>query len=382
MNILLTGANGFIAQNLKLRLSTIPSVSVVSFTHHDSFDSLHDIVSTVDLIFHLAATNRSDNSDDFQINNIDLTKQLASAIESVHQSSGRAPSVFFSSSIHVISSTNSDYGRSKSLAENILTDLSNKIDLPLNICRLPNVYGKFSRPFYNSLIATLCFCYANDHDLPDIRPGISFNAVYIDDLVDLLIDTYIYKNSTQKDFDSKLKYHVHSVNIDRVIEILSSFRNTLSSTSIPYSSAGLSRRLHAMFVSYLPSSRISSEYPVHSDLRGDFCELFKDSTFGQLSFFTCKPGYTRGLHFHDTKVERFVAVSGCGYVRSHNPLNGSTSLHSLDSTSPSYVYTVPGHVHSVTNTSAEQDLVVVVWCNETYDKLSPDTYTVPGDVTR
>ena len=95
MNILLTGANGFIAQNLKLRLSTIPSVSVVSFTHNDSFDSLHDIVSTVDLIFHLAATNRSDNSDDFQINNIDLTKQLASAIESVHQSSGRAPSVFF-----------------------------------------------------------------------------------------------------------------------------------------------------------------------------------------------------------------------------------------------------------------------------------------------
>ena len=248
MNILLTGGNGFIARNLKLRLSTIPHLTVKSFNRGDSSTLLRQLVQSSDVIFHLAATNRTDHASEFQSNNVDLTSEIAQYIESVFQATQKAPLIFFSSTTHVVTSSDSNYSQSKLSAEAILSDLSDKLDQHVVISRLPNVYGKFSKPFYNSLIATLCYCYANDLPQPPLRPGISFDAIYIDDLVDLLTDTFVHKTSPLSSFNQNLKPFIHPVDIDDLCELLAVFRSSLTSTSIPYSALGMSRRLHAMFV--------------------------------------------------------------------------------------------------------------------------------------
>lgn len=363
MKVLITGSDGFIAKNLRLYLTERSDIELCLFSKKNVANDLFQIVKEVDFIFHLAGTNRPDDDSSYMTGNLELTQTLCEAIKQ----SKRKVQVVFSSSIRAGQDTG--YGKSKYQAEVCLERLAQETECLVCILRLPNVFGKWSRPNYNSVVAT--FCYNISHDLPiDIHDkDYTLELIYIDDLVrhfSLMLD------SSELFLRTKIK-PVYEISVGELANKLYEFKESRESGLLPDVGIGLDRALYATYLSFYDTEHFSYTLDVHVDSRGKFTEILKTQRSGQVSYFTAAPGVTRGGHYHHTKNEKFLVIHGEALFRFRHLITNDYYELWVKASDDRIVETVPGWAHDVTNVS-KTELIVILWANEIFDKDNPDTY--------
>lgn len=365
MRILVTGANGFIGQNLIIRLEAENTHEIMRFTRRNTALELADMVKTADFVFHLAGENRPSDISDFTVVNDQLTASLCELLLSAK----RSIPVAYASSTQA--EKDNPYGISKLAGEKHLIQYARESQSSVFIYRLPNVFGKWGKPDYNSVVATFCHNLINDIDLRIDDPDQMIDLAYIDYVIDELVNNI---SDTGSKHMRRFVEPVYSVTLQLLAEKLSNIHTARETLNVCDVGSGLMRALHATYLSYLPPSRFSYSIPVYGDQRGSFSEILKTHDSGQVSFFTANPGVTRGGHYHHSKTEKFLVVSGVAEFSFRHVLTGEKMLLSVDSSRPEIVETVPGWAHAITNTGSTQ-LIVLLWANEIYNADSPDTWT-------
>ncbi|UOG59305.1 UDP-2-acetamido-2,6-beta-L-arabino-hexul-4-ose reductase [Leptospira noguchii] len=368
MNILITGANGFIGKNLILQLKERKEFKIFSYIKESTKEELSQFISEVDFIFHLAGVNRPKEILEFKKVNTDLTESICSLLKEKNK---KTP-ILFSSSIQA--TLNNEYGKSKLEAEDFLKRLQSENGNPVFIFRLPNVFGKWCRPNYNSVIATFCHNIARDLPVKINDPDTNIVLAYIDDVVDKFIS--IIKNPSQN-FDQNLI--TYKITLGELYKILQSFKQSRKDLIIPNVGTGLIRALYATFTSYLNTNSFSYSIPQYKDQRGVFVEMLKTQDAGQFSFFTAHPGVTRGEHYHHSKIEKFLVITGKAKFRFRHILTNEYFETFTEGDSPQVVESIPGWTHDITNVGQEK-MVVMLWASEIFDKSKPDTYSCKIDL--
>jgi UDP-2-acetamido-2,6-beta-L-arabino-hexul-4-ose reductase len=371
MNVLITGAGGFIGKNLFSNLSSTKGVTANGYFHGDSLATLKDIVGKADWIVHLAGVNRPDDVSEFKAGNSDLTSEICN----IASKCGKQIPIIFSSSIQAGNDT--PYGKSKLEAEEHLKSYSVNTGSQVYIMRLPNVMGKWCRPNYNSAVAT--FCHNIARDLPihvdDENKIISLN--YIDDLV-AKIKSVICGHEVFSNHVNFLEVEpVYEISLKFLVNTLVGFREGRPHLEIDQVGSGLIRALYATYISYLDESDFSYTVESHTDDRGTFVEFLKTKESGQISYLTAKPGVTRGRHYHNTKTEKFLVVQGEALFRYRQLHTEQYFEISVSAANPTVVESIPGWAHDVTNTG-HCDLIILLWSSEVFDKDKPDT--IPSEI--
>lgn len=370
MKVLITGANGFVGQNLIAHLSERSDIEVQRFTREDSLACLPRFVAEANFIFHLAGVNRPQDPAEFQSGNIALTDALCKAVIA----SGRQIPVLYTSSSQA--DLNNPYGRSKHGAEQLLLELEASHASPVHLFRLPNVFGKWTRPNYNSVVATFCHNIIRDLPIQISDPKVCINLVYIDDVVCRFI-AVMEGESADKPFAQ-----VHpqfTISIGELAGQLYAFRDSRKSLITEPVGTGLVRALYSTYLSYLPPERFAYKVPKYADSRGSFIEMLKTKDSGQFSFFTAHPGVTRGGHYHHSKTEKFLVVKGKACFRFRHIVSDEFYELFTDGDEPNIVETVPGWTHDITNVG-DEEMIVMLWANEIFDRERPDTYAGPVGV--
>jgi UDP-2-acetamido-2,6-beta-L-arabino-hexul-4-ose reductase len=366
MRLLITGANGFIAQNLISHLSLEDDLEISTFTRSDSLDILEAKVQNADMVCHLAGVNRPKNEDEFKKVNFELTKFLCEAAKKAQKS---IPIIFTSSTQATL---DNEYGKSKLHAEELLNVYSKETGSATYIFRLTNVMGKWCQPNYNSVVATFCHNIANDIPIKINDPEKELSLIYIDDLIIEITNIIRGENNETEIYEVK---PVYKVTLKELAEKLYSFKESRVSLTVDEVGSGITRALYATYLSYLKEEEFSYKIPEYNDERGRFAELLKTKSSGQFSYFTSKPGVTRGKHYHHTKSEKFMVVSGEAEFKFRHILTGKEHKVNVDSQNPLIVETIPGWAHQITNTG-DNELVVFLWANEIFDRNNPDTYGI------
>lgn len=374
MRVLITGANGFIGKNLQLCLSERSDVQMVCFTRNETPEQLIDLLHGIDFIFHLAGANRPKDPQDFNAVNVGLTHKLCDAVDTVTRETGKALPILYISSIQ--SESDNPYGRSKLEAEVALFSAGRSHLKPAYIFRLPNVFGKWCKPNYNSVVATFCHNICRDLPIQVNDPLSSVTLVYIDDVIERFVqimDGAMEWVGSNEFFTVQPQY---SATVGDIADQIKAFRNSRDTLLTESVGAGLVRALYATYVSYLPVDAFAYDVPQYVDQRGVFVEMLKTADSGQFSFFTTHPGITRGGHYHHSKTEKFLVIKGQARFRFRHMQSGQ--IHELHITGDKsrIVETVPGWTHDITNTGPDE-MVVMLWANEVFDRNRPDTFDCP-----
>ncbi len=371
VNILITGSDGFIGKNFKVRLQRDKFVNALLINKTIDDNKLKEEINKSDIIFHLAGENRSSNDEDFYLNNIKLTKNICDQVEKNYRKENKKIPIVFTSTTKV--SEDTLYGKSKLNCENYLKKLSRKIDLGIIIYRLTNVFGKWSKPNYNSAIATFCYNISRDLDIVIDDPKTVLNLIYIDDLVDEFLNVIkSYKQYVGINYlDIK---PIYSLSLKSITEKIIEFNNSRKENYVLNVGSGFDRKLYATFLSFMQKKNFKKDLKKYSDERGSFSEIIKTSNSGQFSCFTALPGVTRGSHYHDTKSEKFVVVKGKAIFRLRCLISGEEYVTNLSSDNLEIVDSIPGWVHEIKNIGTEI-LIVFVWANEVFDHSRPDTHS-------
>ena len=364
MKVLITGADGFVGKNLQLRLLERKDVEVVTYTRSDRLTDLPARLAGVDVVFHLAGVNRPKDPQEFVTDNADLTQALAHAV----RREGRAIRVLLASSTQA--RLDNPYGSSKRVAEQTVMALPVVNGVSSHVFRLPNVFGKWCKPNYNSVVAT--FCHNKAHDLPvQISDSTArIRLVYVDDVVNAFLSAVATPWSGLVRPVLAPEYSITLGELSGQIDAFKNCRTTLVSERV---GTGLTRALYATYVSYLPKDKFAYEVPVYGDARGVFVEMLKTPDAGQFSYFTAHPGVTRGGHYHNTKTEKFLVIKGEALFRFRNLLNNSLVEMRTNHTKPQIVDTIPGWTHDITNVGVSE-MIVLLWANENFEAERPDTY--------
>ncbi|MDE3991552.1 NAD-dependent epimerase/dehydratase family protein [Glaesserella parasuis] len=367
MKVLVTGSNGFIAKNLIQYLSEKNNIEIMLFNRQSSEEELNSMLLEADWIVHLAGINRPKNEEEFIEGNIELTQKIAKFL----QKNNKKTPLILSSSIQA--ERDNAYGRSKLAGEDIISNLSKLNGNPIYICRLANVFGKWSKPNYNSAVAT--FCYNTVHNLPiEIHdPNAVIRLVYIDDVVEC------FWNIIQGLYQPTGIYQVepeYKVTVSELVEILASFKHSRQSLVTDEVGVGLKRALYSTYLSFFTPDHFDYSVPKYSDERGVFVEMLKTPSAGQFSYFTAYPGITRGGHYHHTKNEKFLVIKGKALFKFKHIVTGEYYQLETNGDEPRIVETVPGWSHDITNIGNEE-MVVMLWANEIFDREKPDTYFMP-----
>lgn len=367
--VLVTGADGFIGRNLTTALERYNQceIEILSFTSCDSLEKLASQVKRSDLIYHLAGANRPADPIDFQTINTGLTGSLVKILEQT----GRSIPVVFSSSTQV--SRDNPYGRSKLAAEDTLNDHHRRTGNPVAIYRIPNVFGKWSRANYNTVVATFCHNVARDQDIQINDPDAEMTLVYIDEVVRCFLRHLDIDNPSSGSCDVEETFRI---SIGELARRIRSFRSIRQSLEIPDLTNSLTRYLYSTYLSFLPQDNFAYPVELRQDDRGSLFELLKSKSFGQLFVSTTKPGITRGNHYHDTKVEKFCLIRGSAIVRLRQLRSESVLEYAVDDQNIRVVDVPPGYTHSIENTGTHE-MIVLFWANEIFDADQPDTYWVP-----
>ena len=363
MKVLITGANGFIGKNLQVRLRE----EKIPFLLHTKDNSVDDLVSNlrkVDFVVHLAGVNRPKDEAEFKVGNEDLTELIAKTLE---KNENRAP-VLFSSSIQA--EKDNLYGLSKLGAENALRRLQESAGNTIYNYRLPNVFGKWSRPNYNSVVSTFCYNIANDIPIRIDNPDSKVNLVYIDDVVNSFIE--IMRGEHQGEYCLPEVSPVYETTVGELSEQLTKFKNMRESGIAEPVGVGFVRALYSTYISYYSPEQFSYELVKHEDPRGVFVEMLKTKDSGQFSFFSAHPGVTRGEHYHHSKNEKFLVLKGCARFGFRHVVTGETYSVETSGDNPVVVETVPGWSHNITNVG-DDEMFVMLWANEIFDREKPDT---------
>ena len=394
MKILITGACGFVGKNLVEALKNIrdgkdkthPGLSIEDIFCYDidsTPEELDAYCRDADFVFHLAGVNRPKDPAEFMQGNFGFTSTL---LETLKKHGNTCP-LMISSSIQAtcIGRYDSDYGRSKKAGEELVFSYGQETGTKVLVYRFPNLFGKWCRPNYNSAVATFCNNIANDLPITVSDPAVQLELLYIDDLVDEMLLALEEKehHCTFEGIDTVLCKDgaycaapiTHKVTLGEIVSLLESFRNqpaTLIVPEIPYGS--FAKKLYSTYLSYLPASKVSFPLKMNVDARGSFTELLKSAKCGQVSVNISKPGITKGQHWHNTKWEFFIVVSGHGLIQerkigSDEVLNFEVSGDKIEA-----IHMLPGYTHNIINLSKTEDLVTVMWANESFDPAHPDTF--------
>lgn len=362
MQILVTGAGGFIGKNLLVHLSENADFQVVTFLRGESTAALAEKVGQADFIVHLAGINRPINDLEFVEGNADLTRSLCEAVKS----SGRIIPIIYTSSTQAES--DNAYGKSKRAAEEALNLLAGEAAIPVYIYRLPNVFGKWCRPNYNSAVATFCHNIVHHIPLQINDPGAVINLVYIDDVISELLHVIMHK---PKGGFHSLKT-IYQITVGDLAETLTAFRQSRESLLVEHVGTGLLRALYSTYISYLSPADFSYTLTRYDDSRGSFIEVLKTKDSGQFSYFTAPPGVTRGGHFHHTKTEKFIVLKGEASFGFRHITTGEVATILTSGQVPQVVETIPGWAHDITNVGSDE-MIVMLWANEIFDREHPDT---------
>ncbi len=360
MKILITGSNGFIGKNLAYFLKS-KNHKVFLFDKKKTSTDLINYVKKADFVFHLAGVNRPLKSREFE-NNHTFTKLLIDTMSNLDK---KIPIVFTSSSKAL---ENNLYGNSKIKAEKLLKKFSKNNKSPLVIYRLPNVFGKWCKPNYNSVVATFCFNVANDIDLK-IKSNQKLELVYIDDLMESFFENLSLGSDTK--FNYKKLDKKYLITVKELANKILSFKE--KENYVQDVGKGIDRDLYATYLSYLKPKDFSIKVESKKDKRGIFVEMLKTKSSGQISFFTAKPGVTRGQHFHHTKNEQFLVVKGKATFRFFSLNSKEKYKIKVNSKNPRIVRSIPGWAHDITN-HGDEEMIALLWSNEVFDELNPDTY--------
>ena len=368
MNILVTGANGFVGRNLCVHLKEAGYLDIVTITRADNAESIEDKVKKADFIYHLAGINRPEDDSEFKKGNTDLTKKI---VEILITNDRTCPIVLTSS---IQAELNNPYGVSKAGAESAIAAYRKKTGSVAYIYRLPNVFGKWCKPNYNSAVATFCYNTINDLPITVHNATAPLNLVYIDDVchtfVSLLSDT-----PSRGTVFCKIE-PVYKTTVGTVVNLLSDFKQSRTSLITNKVGSGFLRALYSTYLSYFKPEQFTYDVPSYTDDRGSFSEMLKTTDSGQFSFFTAHPGITRGGHYHHTKNEKFLVLKGKARFKFKHIVTGEEYQINTSETLRTVVETVPGWSHDITNIGSEE-LIVMLWANEIFDRDKPDTFYMP-----
>lgn len=363
MHLLITGIEGFIGRNLRIRLQELGYSDITGITEASTQEEFEFAVSNADFIFHLAGVNRPKEQKEFETGNVEFTERLCGLLAT----SGRPTPIVFTSSVQAL--LDNPYGRSKRAAEESLLRHSRDTGAPVYLFRLTNVFGKWCRPNYNSGVATFCHNIARGLPISVHDPASPLRLVYIDDVINAFLK--LLQPPTRKGGSIEVG-PVHETTVGEVAEILGSFSRSRTTLLIPPVGNGFHRALHATYLSHLPPEAFSYEVPRYIDPRGEFAEVIKTPDCGQFSYFTAHPGITRGEHYHHTKTEKFLVIRGTARFRfRHIDTQEHFELLTCGGEGR-IVETVPGWTHNITNVGNDE-LIVMLWANEIFDKAKPDT---------
>jgi UDP-2-acetamido-2,6-beta-L-arabino-hexul-4-ose reductase len=363
MKILITGSDGFIAKNLIEHLRRDESIKLYLFSKNDSTDILKAYVKEVNFIYHLAGVNRPKNINEFYEGNSGLTKIIT---DTLIEDDINTPIVLSSSTQ---SDLDNDYGKSKKEAEDLLLNYAKQTNASIYIYKLPNVFGKWSKPNYNSVISTWCHNIANDLDIQVNDKNVELNLVYIDDVVNKFIKCL--------NDDTKSGYieidTIYNKTLGEISELLYQFKDNRNSLIIPNVASGFERALYSTYLSYLSTDNFSYNLKGHQDDRGTFYEILKTLDSGQFSLSTTAPGIMRGNHYHHTKNEKFLVVKGEATIEFKHIVTNEIVSYEVSDKKMEVVEMIPGYTHNIKNTG-DEEMVLFLWANETFDQDNPDTY--------
>ncbi len=394
MNILITGAAGFVGKNLSAALQCIkegkdrrfPELSIGKLYLYDIDSSqqlLEEACRDADFVFNLAGVNRPQNPEEFMQGNFGFASTL---LDTLKKYNNTCP-VMLSSSIQatLIGRYDSDYGRSKKAGEELFFDYAAETGAKVLVYRFPNLFGKWCRPNYNAAVATFCNNKACGTPITVNDPTVELELLYIDDLVDEMICA-LRGQEHRCEFDGvdtvlteTGRYCAapvtHKVTLGRIVELLDSFVAQPQTLMIPQAEPGsFAKKLYATYLSYLPEDKAIFDLKMNVDNRGSFTELFKTENCGQFSVNISKPGITKGQHWHHTKWEFFVVVSGKGLIQQRKIGTDKVLNYYVSGDKIQAVHMLPGYTHNIINLSDTQDLITVMWANECFDPGRPDTF--------
>jgi UDP-2-acetamido-2,6-beta-L-arabino-hexul-4-ose reductase len=364
MRVVITGADGFIGKNLRAALMERAGTEVLPITRDSTPRALVQAIAQADAVVHLAGVNRPQSNHEFAVGNADFTLTVCNAV----RSAARPVPLLLSSSTQA--KRDNLYGASKRAAENHVFSLATDAGSPVAVYSLPNVFGKWARPNYNSAIAT--FCHNAVHGLPLVihDPAAVVRLVYVDDV----IADFLRRLDGDWPADGRAEVApVYEATVGELADTIQTFRSSRQSLMTAPVGTGLTRALYATYVSYLPPGQFTYDLPKHGDARGVFVEMLKTPDCGQFSFFTAHPGVTRGGHYHHTKTEKFLVIKGMARFGFRHILSGETFELHTSGDQPTVVESVPGWAHDITNVG-DTEMFVMLWANEVFDRARPDTY--------
>lgn len=386
MNILITGAKGFIGKNLCAQLYNIasqkarwynidPNLTIFEYDIDSTPEELEDFCRKADFVFNLAGVNRPKDPKEFMEGNFGFASTLLNTLKKHHN---RCPIMLASSSQATL---NNPYGQSKKAGEELFFKYGEETGAKVYVYRFPNLFGKWCKPNYNSVIATFCHNIANDLPIQVNDPEVILNLVYIDDLVDEMINALLGKAYKE----GKYCYvpNVHRKRLGDIADLLYSFDRGRTSLRVPYVSDSFRKALYSTFVSYLPERKITFPLRMNVDSRGSFSEFIKTENHGQISINISKPGITKGQHWHNNLVERFLVVSGKGLIQLRKVGKDEEGnaypviSYEVSGEKLQVVEMISGYTHNLINLSETDDMVTIIWANDNFDTNRPDTYFEP-----
>lgn len=363
MKVLVTGSKGFIGKNLIISLQTLVNIEVLTYSKSDSLKELEEMIIESDFIFHLAGINRPQTNQEFYQGNNELTELIIGLIEKYDK---KIP-ILLSSSKQV--GNDSDYAKSKELSEKLVQEYSIKNDINCFIYRLPNVFGKWCKPNYNSVIATWCYNITRNLDIQIDDDTKMLELVYIGDVVHSFLDR-LYVNQS-KDIFYQIST-IYTKTLGEIYSLLIKFRESRETLLIPKIAKGFERVLYATYLSYLPEDKFSYKLNGYKDNRGTFYEILKTLESGQLGISTTKPGITRGNHYHHTKNEKFLVLKGEAVIELREVYSKKIIQYNVSGEELEIVEMIPGYTHNITNVG-DDEMVLLIWANESYNPSKPDT---------
>lgn len=367
MKVLVTGSGGFIGKNLLARLQYLDKYEIFPVDVTTDKIIFEKYCRECEVVVHLAGVNRTVNPDDFKKGNVGFTETLLAELK---KNNNRA-TIIYSGSTHAALDT--DYGRSKKEAEEVIQKHSKQMNSVAYLFRLTNVFGKWCNPNYNSAVATFCHNIANGLPIVINDENVELTLVYIDDVVDAFINAIEGKVQIENGFcDVRVK---HKAKLGVIVELIKSFAENRKDLFLPVQTAGsFEKKLYSTFTSYLPKDKLNYELKTNVDERGSFTEFLKTVNMGQVSVNISKPGIVKGNHWHHSKNEKFLVVYGKGVIRIWERGKKANAVEYHVNGEKLEVIDMPcGSVHSIENTG-KADMVTVMWANETFDNANPDTY--------
>jgi len=374
MKVLITGANGFIGKNLQLHLAERKDVEVVCFTREHSVAQLPGLLQGVDYVFHLAGINRPQDPQEFVTGNANLTQTLCAVVADIAAKTGKRVPVVYTSSSQA--ARDNPYGLSKRAGEDALFALQAERTVPVHVFRLPNVFGKWCKPNYNSAVAAFCYNIARGLPIQVNDPVAPVTLVYVDDVISRFLELMDGADAAVDSNGFASVTPQYTTTVGELAQHIRAFRESRTTLITERVGTGLVRALYATYVSYLPPELFAYSVPQYGDPRGVFAEMLKTPDCGQLSYFTAHTGITRGGHYHHSKTEKFLVIKGQARFKFRHMHTGESYELTTSGDKAEIVETVPGWRHDITNIGTDE-MIVMLWANEVFDRQRPDTFACP-----